>query len=513
MYTNCTMLRNLFLSPLCLWLTAGFLNAGPVNIGGNWYEFSFGRAPSQVSACTDCGASSGGNSQYADNPPYTFTAPTGGAIITIEDAFLRGDRFSISIDGGPFLSTSVPLNDGASLCGDGTNPATCKLDSTYSHGVFSVAPGAHSFTIDIIQNASGTLEGAAYFRLDPLVRTWTALLPSGTAPSARQGSSAVFRDIANDMVMFGGNTAGCSSTTPSLNDTWLLSGANGIGAATWTEEAPFGGPPPGRRGHSAVYNSNTDRMIIFGGDAFGCSSSKLNDLWVLRNATGAAQIPTWFLQSPTGPIPPSRSDHVAVYNGNTDQMILFGGTGTSLNSLTDLWVLSNASGCTATPAWTQLSPAGTGPTTTSYMAGTYDPTTDALTLFAGFVCCAGPASNQVWLLSNASGSAGTPTWSNPTPSGMPPSARVGPVGSYSGNFNNDLFFGGSDTNSLWGLSDANGSGAMAWKPFLPTGTPPPARGGIAATPAAFGDGSTARFVIFGGAGSTGTLNDVWVLSE
>jgi len=485
------MAKNLTLSLLWLCLTAGQICATPVTVGGGWVEFSFGLAPSEVSMS-----------------PYTFTAPSSGATITLQDAFTVGDQFSISIDGGPQLPSSVPLNDDADTC---DTADSCVLNPTYSHGVFSVGPGAHSFNLYIIQNAKATGGGSAYVRVDTLVRSWTALSPTGTAPSARQGSSAVFRQIANKMVMFGGNTAGCSSTTASLNDTWLLTGANGIGNATWTPEAPAGGPPPGRRGHSAVYNSFTDRMVIFGGDAFGCSNSKLNDLWVLQNTTGTA--PTWIAQSPAGPIPPARSDHVAVYNQNTDTMILFGGTGISTNSLTDLWVLSNASGNTATPSWTQLFPAGTGPTTTSYMAGTYDTTTDTLTLFAGFVCCSGPASNQVWLLSNASGASGTPTWSNPTPSGTPPPARAGAVGSYSMSSDNDLFFGGSDTNSVWGLSNTDGSGAMAWKRFAPTGTLPPARGGIAATPAAFGDGSTARFVIFGGAGSTGTLNDVWVLSE
>jgi len=514
------MMKHIAISIVLFTLTAGLLSAGPVNVGGAWYEFWFGAAPSQAFGCVvrgthGCGPSSGGDSQFASDPPYTITVGSTGSVITIQDAFVRGDQFSISVDGGPFLPTSAPINDGANACANATDPASCQLNPTYSHGVYALGPGTHTFTINVIQNAvTGGGSGAAYFRIDPLVRAWTALTPAGTAPVARADSSGVFSEITNELIMFGGNTAGCSSTTPSLNDTWVLSAANGLGTVAWNQASPTGTLPAGRRGHSAVYNPSTDNMIVFGGDAFGCSNSKYNDLWVLSNASGGAGTPAWTTLNPTGSLPPARSDHVAVYDRQTDLMIVFGGTGTAANSLTDLWVLTNASGVGGTPAWTNLTPAGTGPATTSYMTGTYDVSTDTMTLFAGFVCCAGPASNQVWLLSNASGAAGTPTWSNPTPGGTyTPPARVGAYGVYSPRNNKASYIGGSDTNIVWDLLDANGVGTMTWTPIVPAGTLPPPRGGIAANPAVIGDGTTARIVIFGGGGSTGMFNDVWVLSE
>jgi len=188
---------------------------------------------------------------------------------------------------------------------------------------------------------------------------WLSLQPSGTPPSPRAGAAAVYSEAANQTIVFGGNTAGCSNTNPSLNDTWTLTGANGLaGTPAWSQISPSGSPPPGREGHTVVYDEAADRMVVFGGDVFGCSASKLNDLWVLVNASGVGGVPTWQMLTPLGNVPPARSDHVAVYVPSNDQMIVFGGIGPALADLTDLWVLSNASGARGVSQWTSLSPLG-----------------------------------------------------------------------------------------------------------------------------------------------------------
>ncbi len=48
----------------------------------------------------------------------------------------------------------------------------------------------------------------------------------------------------------------------------LIAGGNQVLAQTWTELLPTGGPPDGRSSATAVYNSATNRMIVFGGGEF-----------------------------------------------------------------------------------------------------------------------------------------------------------------------------------------------------------------------------------------------------
>jgi hypothetical protein len=140
---------------------------GPVPIGGPWIEFAFGATGSSASGCSPadpggpgCAPSSGGNSSFGGAPPWTFTAPAGGATITVTDAFLRGDQFEVFDSGSSIGVTSTPANTGD--CGD--NPDPCLADPQVSHGVFSVGAGAHSITIKAKASPFGA--GAAYFRID-----------------------------------------------------------------------------------------------------------------------------------------------------------------------------------------------------------------------------------------------------------------------------------------------------------------------------------------------------------
>jgi len=142
---------------------------GPVPVNGPWIEFGFTGTGSTATGCSpadpggpSCAPSSGGNSVFGGTPPWTFTAPSGGATITVTDAFLRGDQFEV-FDGGVSIGiTSVPVTTGS--CGD--NPDPCLIDPQVSHGVFTVGSGPHSITIKAKASPFGA--GAAYFKIDAL---------------------------------------------------------------------------------------------------------------------------------------------------------------------------------------------------------------------------------------------------------------------------------------------------------------------------------------------------------
>jgi len=133
--------------------------ADPVVVGNsNWYEFQFFTPSDFATACGGaCTPSSGGNSQDAGNPAWTFTGP---AVLTVVDAFIAIDQFSIYDNSTLIGTTSAPAGTNPGL----SDPVLALLNSAYSYGIFNIAAGSNSITI---QHIAGE-PGAAYFRLDPV---------------------------------------------------------------------------------------------------------------------------------------------------------------------------------------------------------------------------------------------------------------------------------------------------------------------------------------------------------
>jgi hypothetical protein len=325
------------------------------------------------------------------------------------------------------------------------------------------------------------------------------------------------------MILFGGNDASdppAQCSTVSFNDTWLLSNASGLGQSVtqWSQLFPAGSSPPVRRGHSAVYDPTSDRMIVFGGDPVSCSDNKYDDTWVLVNAAGIRGTPTWMQLSPTGDLTPSpRSDHAAIYDSGNNRMTIAGGYDDSSGNLSDVWVLLNANGLGGSPQWEQLLPTGGPPLPSSYRSVTYDFYSNRMMLFGGERCCSPVETfNDTWVLTNANGLGGTPTWIQLTPSGLLPVPRFGAPAAYDVASNTMTIFGGAGTskyNDVWSLADANGlTGSPAWTELNPVGTPPAARGGLASNPASRYDWISGRLIVFGGLTQSGLANDAWVLS-
>src|SRR5262245_21052115 len=69
---------------------------------GIFYEFGFSTAGTPATGCDPadpagpfCTPSSGTPTTFVSAPPWTFMAPSDGAILTVTDAFLAGDRFQV----------------------------------------------------------------------------------------------------------------------------------------------------------------------------------------------------------------------------------------------------------------------------------------------------------------------------------------------------------------------------------------------------------------------------------
>jgi hypothetical protein len=352
-------------------------------------------------------------------------------------------------------------------------------------------------------------------------QTWIELNPIGSPPL--QNSTVVNYDAASNrlIVYFPGNPA----INPAWsNQVWVLTNANGLGGSpAWIQLNPTGTPPTINLFASVVYDSATNRLIVYGG-GYGYTSPVLSDVFVLSNANGLGGPPAWSPLNVTNP--QARIQHTAVYHSASNRMIAFAGDfaffGTDTN---DTRILSNANGSSSPSTWSTLSVVGGPPGIRTGHTAVYDEANDRLMVFAGtnLVSCCGPYVindyDDTWVLSNASGIFGTPTWTQLAPTGGPPLKRSIHSAVYDPVNNRMLIFGGDHFDNagqlnvklgdLWQLSNANGvGGTPAWTQLTQSGTPPGPR---YYHTAAF-DAANQRMILMGGIGPDDQLsNRVWVL--
>jgi len=119
---------------------------------------------------------------------------------------------------------------------------------------------------DIRQNDTWVWSSAA--------RTWSRRAPA-TAPTARAHHAMAFDAARNEIILFGGDSAGFVRH----NDTWVWNGAT----STWTQRTPALSPSP-RSSALMVFDSSRGLVVLFGGET---DTDRLNDAWVWNGTTAS----------------------------------------------------------------------------------------------------------------------------------------------------------------------------------------------------------------------------------
>ncbi len=189
----------------------------------------------------------------------------------------------------------------------------------------------HSLTYDPVRNRMIVFGGVVGLRrVDAEVwalsldgaPSWATLQPSGGPPNARQSHSAIY-DPANDrIVVFGG----ADSVGNAYRDVWSL----WLSPSPRWEQMTAGAGPRERHSHSAVYDPTRRRMLLFGGGI-----PALNDLWSLSLSDN----PAWEEILIQGQRPGIRREHSAIFHSDSDAMVVFGGFDGN-QYLNDTWRLS-----------------------------------------------------------------------------------------------------------------------------------------------------------------------------
>jgi len=336
-------------------------------------------------------------------------------------------------------------------------------------------------------------EALAVLGKTPPPPVWTVLSPAGPLPVARYGQSAAM-DSANDrMMVFGG-----TSLSNDLNDTWILSHADGQGGQpAWIPVSTAVQPPTGWYSNG-MYDPAGNRMMIYGGPGG-------SDVWVLTDANGLGGTPpSWMQLFPTGNLPPVLTDYQQqVYDPINNVMIVY-------DSTAGVWTLSHANGLGGAPQWKQLNvPAGAGPQARGGFTAVYNPGSNRMIVFGG---SDGTTDyNDIWVLTNANGLSGLPSWI-PLPLGTAaaPAGREGHTAVYDPASDAMTIFGGiGQPADTWTASNASGLTEPPVWTLVNSGIPvlDPRTSCTAVL-----DTNTYTMIVFGGY-NTDMLNSVMVLSS
>lgn len=205
----------------------------------------------------------------------------------------------------------------------------------------------------------------------PRSPTATSILASCamfSAPGPRTAASIAYQPLARQFLLFGGTTV-INGGGKSIAETWLWNGQS------WTNSS---GPGPSARAYAVMdYDVAHSQVVLYGGqyDAAGQSPVSLFDLWLWDGVRWAinSSAPAPKLRFPSGvydaaranlvlfglgnsgpetwlwngsswsaanPVhsPPARIGEGMAYVDSTKQVVLFGGTASSLGRLNDTWL-------------------------------------------------------------------------------------------------------------------------------------------------------------------------------
>ncbi len=196
-------------------------------------------------------------------------------------------------------------------------------------------------------------------------RAWEKTEPEEEPWTWRFGFGLAYDSQSDRTILFGGDAEDLW-----LNDTW----AYDYETNTWTEMSPEVSPPD-RAYHAMAYDAESDRIILWGASEVGrtpMSEEEKATIWVYDYDAN-----TWTaIESAGGPS--YRGGHTMVYHPGTDRIILFGGYAQGDVYFSDeTWAYDYN-----TNTWTQLTPAS-HPSGRRYFTMVYAESADRMVLFGG----------------------------------------------------------------------------------------------------------------------------------
>ena len=157
-----------------------------------------------------------------------------------------------------------------------------------------------------------TYSNNSWKNMNPLIR-----------PSKREDYSMVYDSTHDHVILFGGDSYNPYSDNVMNFETWIYTYSNN----SWKNMNPLTNPSA-RGGHSMVYDSTHDQVILFG----GWYSQNKDATWIYNFTDN-----TWINMHPT--IQPWASGgHSMIYDSKNDQVILYGGPKNLWDYSSSIWI-------------------------------------------------------------------------------------------------------------------------------------------------------------------------------
>lgn len=198
------------------------------------------------------------------------------------------------------------------------------------------------------------------FYLSARAQSWRKIAIDDELPMPRSHHTAVYDNQNHRMLIFGGK-----SEQGYLNDLWGFD----LSAHTWTEIIPAGSFPKARSSHVAIHAKVEGKMFIFSGEAN--DPRFLEDTWAFDTSLNS-----WGDVSPVGQ-PFHRYGSAAIYDSGRQAMVIFGGIVYQAR-FDDSWSFNLLN-----YAWSDISPQDTKPVQRCVHAAVYRPLSDEMIIFGG----------------------------------------------------------------------------------------------------------------------------------
>lgn len=292
--------------------------------------------------------------------------------------------------------------------------------------------------------------------------TWIKRSPK-TSPSARGGHTMVYDSARDRIVVFGGWNA-----TVGLSETWEWD------SVTWRRVTPTVSPPT-TGAHAMAYDARRGVTVVFGGNQSGRVSS----------STWEYDGKTWRQRKPTT-VPPKRREFSMTYDSRRGRVIMYGGYSGSREH-EDTWAWDGKN-------WKLLSPTQR-PSRRANSGLAYDVARDRVVLFGGSFFS--PLA-ETWEFDGS-------TWARLSPS-QSPSAREQMGFVYDPDRRRTVLFGGIHRFTRAHYADTWEWDGKRWLSATPCSNPE----GRYWTTMAY-DSRRKRIVLFGGQNDAKLFGDTWTL--
>jgi len=279
---------------------------------------------------------------------------------------------------------------------------------------------------------------------------------------------------------------------------------HGASLSQWVDRtatlSPASPMPAAGEDCAMIYDPVLHRIVLFGGK--NNANQNLNEVWTLELEKNL-----WQKIAIAGESPPASEDHAVIYDPASHRMILHGGEdGFTTNKL---WALD-----LTTMLWRNMTPQSEAPAREDHTA-IFDSFNKRLVIFGGQNNDGqSVASNlyDLWAFNLDPASPRFEQWQSLTSRDEHPPGRSDHVAAYDEKKNRMVIYGGWDKDQKLPFDDtwafyfpAIPYAPGKWKALKTRQSHPPARRHAVGVY----DSTRNWFIIFGGFGSTGYLNDVW----